>query len=344
VTAPDAVTVAAALAPPPPPPPPGVRYDPPVRRLDWTVERALPLAAFLADVRARVGDADRFASVLHHGGIHVSGRPLLPESAPAEIAARSWIRCYVFERDPEPVPFHAADILHEDADLVAVRKPAWLCMQGTRVTQRLSLEAALRTLLGIPALCAAHRLDRQTSGVALFAKHARAARELASAFAGRRVAKRYLALVSPAPAAVSFEIAAALVRVAHPERPKFGVASEGAGRPSLSRFRTLRTDAGRALLLAEPVTGRTHQLRVHLAAAGCPIVGDELYGPPPAPGAPRAASRVQLHAWQLDLPPRGAAPALSLEAPPPPDFEAAALVPSALPGAPGGEGADRRWT
>jgi RluA family pseudouridine synthase len=323
---------------------PAYRFDPPVRRLDWTVDRDLPLAAFLADARARIGDEARFASALHHGGIHVSGRPLLLESAPGGVPARSWIRCHVFERDPEPVPFDPRDVLHEDADLVAVRKPAWLCMQGSRASQRMSLEVALRDLLRDPGLRAAHRLDRQTSGVALFARRARAARELASAFAGHRVAKRYLALVSPAPPAPSFEIAAALVRVPHPSRACFGVSADGSGRPSLSRFRTLRSGDGRALLLAEPVTGRTHQLRVHLAAAGCPVVGDELYGLEPVPGAPWTAPRVQLHAWQLDLPERGGAPALSLEAPPPPDFEAAALVPSALPGPSGGHGADRTWT
>jgi RluA family pseudouridine synthase len=323
---------------------PAERFDPPVRRLGWNVERTQPLAAFLGDVRARVGDADRFASALHHGGIHVSGRPLLAESAPAEIPAASWIRCHVFEREPEPVPFDARDVLHVDADVVAVRKPAWLCMSGSRASQRLSLEAALRELLGEPALCAAHRLDRQTSGVALFARHARAARELASAFAGRRVAKRYLALVAPAPPAAAFEVAAALVRVPHPARHRFGVAAGGEGRPSLSRFRTLLVCDGRALLLAEPVTGRTHQLRVHLAAAGCPVVGDELYGAPPGRDGAPAPARIQLHAWRLALPARGAAPALTLEAPPPPDFEAAALVPSALPDEGAGGGADRRWT
>jgi RluA family pseudouridine synthase len=323
---------------------PADRFDPPVRRLDWHVACALPLAAFLSDVRARVGDDDRFASVLHHGGIHVSGRPLFAECAPPEIPARSWIRCHVFEREPEAVPFGAADVLHEDADVVAVRKPAWLCMQGTRASQRISLESALRELFREPGLRAAHRLDRQTSGVALFARNARAARELASAFAGQRVAKRYLALVAPAPPAPSFEIAAALVRVAHPSRPRFGVATYGGGRSSLSRFRTLRGLGDRALLLAEPVTGRTHQLRVHLAAAGCPVVGDDLYGPAPAPGAPWTAPRVQLHAWQLELPALGASGPLALEAPPPPDFEAAALVPSALALDRAEGGADRRWT
>jgi RluA family pseudouridine synthase len=320
---------------------PGERFDPPVRRLDWNVERTLPLAAFLGDVRARVGDADRFASALHHGGIHVSGRPLLEECAPAEIPAQSWIRCHVFEREPEPVRFDPSDVLHEDADLVAVRKPAWLCMQGSRASQRLSLEAELRALLGEPGLRAAHRLDRQTSGVALFARHARAARVLAAAFAGRRVHKRYLALVAPPPSVAAFDVAAALVRVPDPARPRFGVAANGEGRPSLSHFRALRVQGGRALLLAEPVTGRTHQLRVHLAAVGCPVVGDDFYGPPRAAGDPE---RVQLHAWRLAIPPRAGAPALSLEAPPPPDFEAAALVPSALPEPGAGEGADRRWT
>jgi RluA family pseudouridine synthase len=307
------------------------RFDPPLLRLDWRVPARQSLAELLADARARLADDRRFESALWHGGLHVSGRPLLLEAAPAEVPAGSWIRLHAFVREPEPVALDRRALLHEDDELVAVAKPAWLTMQGSRASRRLSLEAALRALLGLPGLVAVHRLDRQTSGVALFAKGPAAARSLGRAFAERRARKRYLALVAPAPAEDVFEVAGALARVPDPARPRFGLAADPAsGRPSCSRFRTLRHEHGRALLLAEPITGRTHQLRVHLAARGTPVVGDELYGPPFAPGAASAAERIQLHALRLELPARGVRPARVFEAPPPPDFEARALVPCAV--------------
>jgi 23S rRNA-/tRNA-specific pseudouridylate synthase len=111
----------------------------------------------------------------------------------------------------------------------------------------------------------------------------------------------------------------------------------------------LRRAGGRALLLAEPTTGRTHQLRVQLAARGTPIVGDDVYGPPFAPGAASAAERVQLHAHRLALPARGGRPARLLEAPLPPDLEVAELEVAEAPAlvtcpVPQPEGADPRWT
>jgi RluA family pseudouridine synthase len=307
------------------------RFDPPLRRLDWRTERRLGFAEFLVDARARLADDARLASALHHGGIHVNGHPLLPERAPAELPAGSWIRLHAFEREPEPVPLATDAVLHEDEEMVAVAKPAWLPMQGTRASQRISLEASLRARLGDPGLRAVHRLDRQTSGVALFARTSEAARALGRVFAERRVRKLYLALVTPPPAEACFEVEGAMGRLAHSRRPQFGFVADGHGRASHSRFRVLGAAGGRALLLAEPTTGRTHQLRVHLAARGAPVVGDALYGAPCEPGSPSDAERVQLHASCLGLPARGPRPALTLEAPPPPDFEGTALLPCTVP-------------
>lgn len=327
---------------------PAERFDPPVRRLAWRVPARRSLAELLADARARLADDERFESALWHGGLHVCGHPLRLEAAPQEVAAGSWIRLYVFEREPEPVPFGPGALLYEDAELVAVAKPAWLTMQGSHASQRLSLEAALRELLRAPRLAAVHRLDRQTSGVALFAKGPGAARALGRVFAERRARKRYLALVSPPPGEDAFEVKGAIVPAPHPRRPRFALAPEGApGRASHARFRVLGRAGERALLLAEPTTGRTHQLRVQLSARGSPIVGDDLYGPPFRPGAASAAERVQLHAFQLALPATPGRPALLLEAPLPADLEVAgppALVTCPVPQSPQVRGVAARWT
>jgi len=149
--------------------------------------------------------------------------------------------------------------------------------------------------------------------------------------------------VSPPPAELAFEVRLPLARAPDPARHRFATAPAGEpGRPSHSRFRVLGAEAGRALLLAEPRTGRTHQLRVHLAARGVPIVGDDLYGPPFRPGAASAVERIQLHAWRLALPEPGRAPRV-YEAPLPPDFEGGPLVPCAVRSAPPAAGAERPW-
>jgi 23S rRNA pseudouridine955/2504/2580 synthase len=301
------------------------RYDPPVRSLRWVVERALPLDAFLDDARGRWGDDAGFARLLAHGGLCVSGHPLLPEEAPPAIPAGAWIAAYGFEREPEPVPLGDDAILHDDGRLVAVNKPAWLPMQGTRASQRLSLEQRLRDRLAAPGLDALHRLDRQTSGVALFARDRATAAWGARELREGRVAKRYVALVSPPPHERRFEASGWLARVAHPARFRFGLfpGPRAGARASHTRFTRLAGGAERALVLAEPTTGRTHQIRVHAASLGSPVVGDDLYGPPFAEGAPWSASRTLLHAAsvRLRLPAGGE---LELSAPVPAELLSAA--------------------
>ena len=279
------------------------RYDPPVRRLGWVLERALPLGAFLDDARRRWGDDAGFERLLGHGGLCVSGHPLLPEQPPPAVPAGAWIEAYGFVREPEPVALPDDAILHDDGRLVAVNKPAWLPMQGTRASQRFSLEQRLRERLADPGLDALHRLDRQTSGVALFARDRETAAWVGRELREGRVAKRYVALVAPPPHERRCEVSGWLGRVPHRTRFCFGLfpAPREGARASHTRFTRLAGDSERALLLAEPSTGRTHQIRVHTASVGSPVVGDDLYGPPFAEGAPGSASRALLHAAALRL-------------------------------------------
>lgn len=157
-----------------------------------------------------------------------------------------------------------------------------------------------------------HRLDRPTSGLMLFALHPRAARGLARLWRAGRVAKRYLAVISGDPGEEPLVLDQAIAR--DPLTPgRFAPSSRG--RPARTAVRTLIRGATQNLVEARPLTGRSHQIRVHLAAAGWPVAGDVLYGGAPAP-------RLMLHAWRLELPHPVTGEGLSLTAPPPEEFAA----------------------
>lgn len=182
--------------------------------------------------------------------------------------------------------------LHLDAQLIAVDKPAGLLAVPGR-TEPDCLAARVQAVW--PDARVVHRLDMATSGLMLFARGAAAQRRLGDAFAARLVHKRYVAIVGGLVDADAGEIDLPLA-ADWPRRPLQRVDHER-GRPSLTRWRVLARDAasGRTRMLLEPVSGRSHQLRVHLQAIGHPIVGDALYG-----GVP--AARLMLHAAQLALP------------------------------------------
>jgi tRNA pseudouridine32 synthase/23S rRNA pseudouridine746 synthase len=140
-----------------------------------------------------------------------------------------------------------------------------------------------------------HRLDRDTSGLILLARDATTHRALSAAFAERRVRKTYLAMVQGLPADRGGIIDQPLARIAT-RPPRYGVVPlECGGKSAFTRWRVLRRFVGSSLLLLQPRTGRSHQLRIHLAAIGHPVLGDPLYG------EPAAAPRLQLHAAGLQL-------------------------------------------
>jgi 23S rRNA pseudouridine1911/1915/1917 synthase len=221
---------------------------------------------------------------------------------------------HALAREPEPIGLGPERLLAESDDWLALDKPAHVAVQATRASRLAALEPALRAARGEPGWVAVHRLDRETSGVVVFARGARAAARLGAAFAERRARKRYLALVSPPPARDVFSVSGWIARSLHPTRYRYALRPHAAPghRASETRFRVLARASERALLEAEPVTGRTHQIRVHCEAEGCPIVGDTRYG-----GVP--AARVQLHARELAFADRGEQHVLS--APLPDDLE-----------------------
>ena len=218
-------------------------------------------------------------------------------------------------------------VVFEDAHVLALAKPAGLSSQGGRIQAHTLddlLWAFARSNGKRPELV--HRLDRDTSGVILAGRTKPAAGFLGKALQARRLTKTYLALVERAPEPPSGRIDAALLRQEIGREAYSRVAPDDApgAQAASSRYRTLAASGQGALVELEPLTGRMHQLRVHLASIGRPILGDARYG-----GALRAGGaavpRLMLHARALTFPhPEGGA--RTVEAPPPADFAAVAAA------------------
>ena len=165
--------------------------------------------------------------------------------------------------------------LWSKAGLLAVDKPAGLLTVPGRGPDKADCLIA-RVQEQHPTALIIHRLDQPTSGLVLLALNSELQREMSMRFARREVRKRYEAWVHGTPAGAQGEIDLPLI-TDWPNRPRQHVDVE-LGKPSLTRWQALETVEGRTRLALYPVTGRTHQLRVHLAAIGHPIVGDALYG------------------------------------------------------------------
>ncbi len=201
----------------------------------------------------------------------------------------------VFVRSFDWLPKPAAGnlrILYEDAWLIAIDKPAGLPTHETRDVARPSLTQLVERHVG-RRVFVHHRLDAGTSGVVVFAKAAEANASLARSFAGRKVEKTYVALVAvppaewPSPMSIDSPISVAA---------NGSVRVDRGGVPATTMVRVLARGADTLLIEAKPITGRKHQIRVHLASVGAPLVGDSRYG---GPGSD--TGRLMLHAERLEL-------------------------------------------
>jgi len=217
---------------------------------------------------------------------------------------------------PQPMPLN---IVYEDQDLLIVDKPAGLTVhpapghpQDTLVN---ALLARYPSLPGDrPRLGVVHRLDKDTSGLLIVAKSQQAYHFLSQKFKERGVAKRYLALVKGKPLSPEGEIAAPIAR--HPKKRKEMTIVWG-GREAETNYKVIKYFKDCSLLEVTPQTGRTHQIRVHLAFIGHPVVGDKVYGVK----SPHV-KRQFLHAHYLKFPlPQGGE--IELTSPLPPDLEEA---------------------
>jgi 23S rRNA pseudouridine1911/1915/1917 synthase len=281
------------------------------------------LVAFLSRPvpRARVRALVAGGAVRVNGEAWTSaGRPLrtgqVVEAAvhPERLAARA-------TATDRPFVLTKAAILYRDAALIAVDKPPGLPTHPTADPSRPSLvshvERYLRDSGGGSSLAVHQRLDRDTSGVVLFATDPRANEGLSRAFAGREVHKAYLALTTRPRRLPSrrFRVDAPLGPPGPSRRVVVG--GEGAS-PAETEVIVREVLAGALLVEALPLTGRKHQVRAHLAHAGMPVLGDRTYG-----GDETDVPRLMLHAWRLGLKHPLSGQPLAIESPPPADFVAA---------------------
>jgi tRNA pseudouridine32 synthase/23S rRNA pseudouridine746 synthase len=212
-----------------------------------------------------------------------------------------------------PPPDAGLDVIHADDALLVVVKPSGLLSVPGRGEHKSDCLVS-RVQRRYPDALTVHRLDLGTSGLVVFARGEVAQSQLSRAFRDRLVHKRYVAVVAGELAAEPGEIALPLI-TDWPNRPLQKV-DHAIGKPSLTRYWRLSHDAaaGTSRVELEPVTGRSHQLRVHLLALGHPILGDELY----APSAVRqSAPRLLLHAWRIELPHPVSGQTLACESPAP---------------------------
>lgn len=226
--------------------------------------------------------------------------PLAPASRPAEKL-----------REPlsdEEIAFMRGLVLHKDAHAIVINKPPGLATQGG-TKQTTSVDALLDALQyeapARPRLV--HRLDKDTSGVLLLARTARAAAFFSKAFAGRDARKTYWALTVGVPKIAAGTIDAAIAKQPGTGGEKMHVDPEN-GQKAKTRYRVIDRAAGRAAWVEfQPLTGRTHQIRVHAAAIGHPLVGDGKYGGKDAFLTGGISRKMHLHSRRLviDLPDGG---------------------------------------
>ncbi len=289
-------------------------------RLDRCVARHLDqprnqVQRWIADQRVTLnGRSAKAATVLREGDVVACMPPEPPEDAGIE---------------PQAGPL---EVLYEDPDLAVLDKAAGVAVhpgagrgRDTLVHFLLHRYPELAGVGGRGRPGIVHRLDSGTTGALAVARPERAYRELAAAFAERRVRKTYLAVVYGTPRAAGGRIDRPIGRHRH-HRKQMQVRADG--RPAVTRYRVAESAAGVSRLELDLETGRTHQIRVHLKAIGHPLVGDPVYGearwrnlPRPIQRPLRDFPRPALHAWRLAFVHPATGEPVAVEAPVPDDLE-----------------------
>jgi 23S rRNA pseudouridine1911/1915/1917 synthase len=303
-----------------------------------------PVAAGIRTVRVPDGTAgriDRFVAdatglsrshvqkLISAGRLTVDG---VQVRANALVAAGSEVRLDVPEPialDLAPAPDIPLRIVYEDDDLLIVDKPAGLVVHpspghhdGDTLVNALLARAGGSEYGGIAGVARpgiVHRLDRDTSGLLMVAKHDAAQQSLMAQLKARRIRKTYQALVAGSVAAAVGRIEAPIGRDPK-HRTRMAVVPDG--RASVTGYRVRERFTGWTLLELDLVTGRTHQIRVHVDGIGHPVAGDPVYGTGTSRRGPDGLDRLFLHAWRLELAAPGDGHLIRATAPLPEELEA----------------------
>ena len=204
----------------------------------------------------------------------------------------------------------ASDVIHQDERIIVLNKPTGLLSVPGIGPDKLDC-LATRVQSEIPAARIVHRLDRDTSGVIVMALDAEAHREMSRQFHDREVQKIYIAIVHGSVEQDEGKIDLPVRKDMDPQNAPRQIIDHEQGRSAVTNFRVLERDAGRSRLELRPITGRSHQLRLHLQSIGHPILGDNLYAPLDVQAL---ADRLLLHAQSLWLVHPGTAEPMTFEA------------------------------
>jgi len=287
-------------------------------------DRESRLDAWLARTHPAISRS-RWQELIRQGHVTVNRVAVKPNRP---VSSGDLVRAFIPE--PENTSLHAEsialDILYEDPDLVVINKPAGLVVHPAPGHESGTLVNALlhhcRDLAGIggekrPGIV--HRLDKDTSGVLVVAKNEQTMNALSAQFKARSTTKEYAAVVwgTPRPSAATIRMPIGRDPV---HRKKMSVRSAH-GRDAVSHYKVLKQLGPASLLAVKIDTGRTHQIRVHLAHIRHPVVGDLLYGRKRPESLDMPVSRQMLHAWKLSFVHPASGLRVSFEAPWPDDFK-----------------------
>lgn len=267
----------------------------------------------------------RLQGLIEDGFVQING-------VPAHKAGQALDRpCLVQVHIPLPKPSHILpeaiplEIIFENTDVIVVNKPAGMVVhpapghdEGTLVHAALAHAPEMEGVGGIQRPGVVHRLDKETSGLILLAKNDAAHHWLQAQFKARSIHKLYLALVDGAPPTPTGRIEAPIGRNTN-SRKQMTIVELDQGREAFTEYRTLETFSAHTLIEAHPITGRTHQIRLHLAFIGCPVVGDRMYG---HKHSSLPLERHFLHAARLQITLPGESAPRTFEAPLPQELKA----------------------